>query len=113
MTRMSAEVRLQPADRVALDILRDVWRDWRYAADVIAVTFRRNRSLGSEERRRVAEWVYGVVRMHRHVDEVLGAGLRPIGRRLGDFSERQLGALRFMTYLFLFDAAERARAAAE
>src|SRR3990172_2506694 len=52
--------------------------DWGFAADRIAVAFRRDRGLSSRERRQVAETLYGMIRQARRIDFALEvAGARP------------------------------------
>ena len=69
-----------PARALALQIAAETRAEWGYATDVIARTFRAHRELGSNERRRVSETVYGLIRADRRldaiVDELLGPALR-------------------------------------
>src|SRR5688572_14526798 len=61
-------------DRVR-ELVIELWTktriDWGFATDRIAETFRRERSLGSAERRRVAETLYGMIRQARRIDYAL------------------------------------------
>src|SRR5262249_14966717 len=45
--------------------------DWGFASDRIAEAFRRERSLGSRERREIAETLYGMIRQVRRIDFAL------------------------------------------
>src|SRR4030095_7223229 len=64
-------------DRVRALVI-ELWQrtrlDWGFVSDRLSVTFRRERSLGSNERRFVAETVYGMVRHLRRIDAAVGAG---------------------------------------
>jgi 16S rRNA (cytosine967-C5)-methyltransferase len=59
----------------ARDLVLSLWTrtriDWGFASDRIAEAFRRDRSLGSHERREVAETLYGMIRQVRHIDFAL------------------------------------------
>jgi 16S rRNA (cytosine967-C5)-methyltransferase len=61
-------------------LLLELWQrtrlDWSFVSDRLSVTFRRERSLGSSERRFVAETLYGLVRHLRRIDAALAAGVR-------------------------------------
>jgi 16S rRNA (cytosine967-C5)-methyltransferase len=65
---------------LALEIAAESRANWGYASDIIARAFRAHRELGSSDRRRVAETVYGLIRFDRLlnaiVDEVLHAAAR-------------------------------------
>jgi 16S rRNA (cytosine967-C5)-methyltransferase len=67
--------------------------DWGFVSDRLSSTFRRERNLGSSERRFVAETLYGMVRHLRRVDAALVAG----GGRAGRPTDEQ----RLMAYLVL------------
>lgn len=80
----------QSSNRVR-DLVLSLWTrtriDWGFASERIAEVFRRERSLGSRERREVAETVYGMIRMARRVDYALepvrpGASTRELARYL-------------------------------
>jgi 16S rRNA (cytosine967-C5)-methyltransferase len=58
--------------------------DWGFATDRIAEVFRRERALGSEERRVVAETVYGMIRQARRVDFALDGGGARIPQKFRD-----------------------------
>lgn len=71
------------------DLVLALWSrtriDWGFASDRIAEAFRRERSLGSRERREVAETLYGMIRQVRRIDFALepvrlGADRRELGR---------------------------------
>ena len=61
-------------------LLLELWQrtrlDWGFVSDRLAQTFRRERSLGSSERRFVAEVIYGLVRHLRRIDAGIAAGSR-------------------------------------
>jgi 16S rRNA (cytosine967-C5)-methyltransferase len=72
---------------LALEIAAEARAEWGYASEIIARSFRARRDLSSGGRRRVAEAVYGLIRMDRRlgaiVDEVIGRGaadLSPVAR---------------------------------
>jgi 16S rRNA (cytosine967-C5)-methyltransferase len=67
-------------ERLILELWQRTRMDWGYASDRVAEAFRRRRGLSSQERRRVAETLYGMIRMARRVDFALeGAGSLPAG----------------------------------
>ncbi len=57
------------------DVILDVWQrtriDWSFASENLARAFREHRSLSSDERRFIAETVYGLIRQLRRIDEAL------------------------------------------
>ena len=61
-------------------LLLELWQrtrlDWGFVTDRLSQTFRRERNLGSSERRFVAETLYGMVRHLRRVDAAVAAGAR-------------------------------------
>src|SRR4051812_35994453 len=72
-----APTRLRGVARaLALELAAEARTEWGYTSDLIASTFRKNRQLGSHDRRLVSETVYGLVRWDRRldaiVDEMLG-----------------------------------------
>jgi 16S rRNA (cytosine967-C5)-methyltransferase len=79
---------LEAAPRaVTLEIAAEARAEWGFATDIIARTFRAHRDLSSGGRRRVAEAVYGLIRMDRRLDAIVaelvgpGAdGLSPVAR---------------------------------
>jgi 16S rRNA (cytosine967-C5)-methyltransferase len=78
------------------DLVLELWTrtriDWGFASERIAEAFRRERSLGSRERRDVAETLYGMIRQARRIDFALEP-LRLSGER------RELG--RWIAYRVL------------
>jgi hypothetical protein len=58
-------------------LLLELWQrtrlDWGFVTDRLSATFRRERSLGSSERRFVAETLYGMVRHLRRLDFAIAA----------------------------------------
>ena len=61
---------------IALDLWTRTRLDWGFVTDRLAQTFRRERSIGSQERRFLAETIYGLVRQLRRIDHVLAATSR-------------------------------------
>lgn len=77
----SAPQRLSGRARaLALEIAAETRAEWGYASDVIARAFRAHRELGSGERRRVAETVYGLIRADRRLEAIVVELLEPAGR---------------------------------
>ena len=68
--------------------------DWGYVTDSLAGAFRKNRGLGSSDRRFISETLYGMVRHWRRLDEALALG----GVR---FTNRAPDAERLVAYLML------------
>jgi len=97
----------QGVDKVR-DLVLSLWTrtriDWGFASDRIADAFRRERSLGSRERREVAETLYGMIRQARRIDFALEPLRLPSERR-------DLG--RWLTYRLLEEGLSPERAAAE
>lgn len=66
--------KLDPALRaLTLEIAAEARAEWGYASDIIARAFRARRELSSGGRRRVAEAVYGLIRMDRRLDAIVDA----------------------------------------
>jgi 16S rRNA (cytosine967-C5)-methyltransferase len=64
--------KLDPALRVlTLEIAAEARAEWGFASDIIARAFRARRELSSGGRRRVAEAVYGLIRMDRRLDAIV------------------------------------------
>ena len=79
--RSEASPRLAGRARaLALELAAEARAEWGYASDVIGRAFRTHRELGSSERRRISETVYGLIRHDRRlaaiVDELLAPALR-------------------------------------
>jgi 16S rRNA (cytosine967-C5)-methyltransferase len=79
--------KLDPALReLTLEIAAEARAEWGFASDIIARAFRARRDLSSGGRRRVAEAVYGLIRMDRRLDAIvdslpgLGDELSPVLR---------------------------------
>ena len=79
--------KLDPALReLTLEIAAEARAEWGFASDIIARAFRARRDLSSGGRRRVAEAVYGLIRMDRRLDAIvdslpgLDAELSPVLR---------------------------------
>ena len=88
-------------------LLLELWQrtrlDWGFVSDRLSATFRRERSLGSSERRFVAETLYGMVRHLRRIDAAIAAGAK---RTAAPRDEQRL-----LAYLVLEAGLEPARAA--
>lgn len=57
-----------------LELWQQIRIDWGFATDKLSTVFRRERSLGSQERRFVAEVLYDMIRHARRIDAALSAG---------------------------------------
>src|SRR5262245_54029589 len=96
------------AEKLVLELWTRTRIDWGYASDRVAEAFRRERSLGSRERRRVAETLYGMIRMARRIDFAReGAGAARL--RAGEARERA----RYLAYRVLEGELAPAAAAAQ
>jgi 16S rRNA (cytosine967-C5)-methyltransferase len=88
-------------------LVLELWQrtrlDWGFVSERLSVTFRRERSLGSSERRFVAETVYGMVRHLRRIDAAVAAG----AKRVAPPRDEQ----RLLAYLVLEQGLEPAKAA--
>ena len=89
-----------PVRRAILTLAARARADWGFATTILATGFREAR-LGQNERRLVAEAVYGQIRLHRRIDHVLGFGLRPTGRTLDDLPAGERDLARHLAYLVL------------
>ncbi|MCA9678745.1 MAG: hypothetical protein KC464_27195, partial [Myxococcales bacterium] len=89
-------------------LLLELWQrtrlDWSFVSDRLSVTFRRERSLGSSERRFVAETLYGMVRHLRRLDAAIAAGSRRTASRPRD-DQRLLAYLVLEAHLPVAEAA--------
>jgi 16S rRNA (cytosine967-C5)-methyltransferase len=65
------------ARALALEIAAEARAEWGFTLDIIATTLRRNRQLGSNERRMVADTVYGLVRWERRLEAIVDELLAP------------------------------------
>jgi 16S rRNA (cytosine967-C5)-methyltransferase len=90
-------------------LVLELWQrtriDWGFVTDRLSATFRKERWIGAQERRFVAETLYGLVRHLRRVDAAIAAGSTRAG------APRDLD--RLLAYLVLeggLDAADAARA---
>ncbi len=64
-----------------LELWQQTRMDWSFATDTLSKVFRRERSLGSSERRFVAEMLYSMIRHARRIDLALEhGGLTSVGR---------------------------------
>lgn len=64
--------RLRGAARaLALEIAAEARAEWGYTTDIVATAFRKRRTLGSGDRRLIAETVYGLVRWDRRLDAII------------------------------------------
>src|SRR3954447_6624343 len=63
--------RLRGAARaLTLELYAEARAEWGYATDLIARAFRKQRQLGSGDRRLVAETVYGLIRWDRRLNAI-------------------------------------------
>lgn len=70
-----------PLGTLVLELWQQTRMDWGFATDRLAAVFRRERSLGSSERRLVAELLYTMIRHLRRIDLALElGGLKVVGR---------------------------------
>jgi 16S rRNA (cytosine967-C5)-methyltransferase len=76
-------------ERLILDLWTQTRIDWGFATDRLAGAFRRDKRLGSHERREVSETLYGMIRQARRVD----FALEQAGGRLGGGHGRDLARL--------------------
>jgi 16S rRNA (cytosine967-C5)-methyltransferase len=64
-------------------LVLELWQrtriDWGFVTDRLSATFRKERWIGAQERRFVAETLYGLVRHLRRVDAAIAAGSRRAG----------------------------------
>ncbi|MEZ4368496.1 MAG: GNAT family N-acetyltransferase [Kofleriaceae bacterium] len=88
---------------LALDLWTRTRLHWGFITDALAQQFRRDRSIGAQERRFLAETLYGMVRHLRRIDLALGRARRGAAPRDLD---------RVLTYLVLEDLLPVADAAA-
>lgn len=66
---------------LVLELWQQTRMDWSFATDTLAKVFRRERWLGSSERRFVAELLYSMIRHARRIDLALEqGGLKSVGR---------------------------------
>ncbi|MEO5768728.1 MAG: RsmB/NOP family class I SAM-dependent RNA methyltransferase [Polyangia bacterium] len=68
------------ARALALEIAAESRAEWGYASDIIARAFRAHRELGSSERRKIAETIYGLIRFDRRLDKIVDEMLAAAGR---------------------------------
>lgn len=59
------------ARALALEIAASARSEWGFATDILAAAFRRERRLGSSERRLIAETVYGLIRWDRRLGAIV------------------------------------------
>jgi len=95
----AAPQRLTGAARaLALEIAAETRAEWGYATDVIARAFRAHRELGSGERRRVAETVYGLIRGDRRLEAIVAELLEPAARAGETISQIVRDELKLIVY---------------
>jgi len=59
------------ARALALELVAEARVEWGHVTELVAAAFRRERALGSAERRLVAETVYGMIRQHRRLGAIV------------------------------------------
>src|SRR5450432_2146710 len=88
--------RLQASARaLALEIAAEARAEWGFASEIIARTFRAHRELASGDRRRIAETVYGLIRMDRRLDAILE---ELVGRELAELGPVARDELKLLVY---------------
>lgn len=70
----SAVASASPVRSIILDLWQQTRIDWGFVTDRLAGVFRRERWLSSNDRRLVAETLYGLIRHLRRIDAALAAG---------------------------------------
>jgi 16S rRNA (cytosine967-C5)-methyltransferase len=80
-------VRLRGTARaLALEIAAEARAEWGFASEIIARAFRAHRELPSQDRRRVSDMVYGLIRMDRRLGAILEELAGAAGRPTADLS---------------------------
>jgi 16S rRNA (cytosine967-C5)-methyltransferase len=88
--------RLQASARaLALEIAAEARAEWGFASEIIARTFRAHRELASGDRRRIAETVYGLIRMDRRLDAILE---ELVGRELAELGPVARDELKLLVF---------------
>ncbi len=101
----SASSRGGQCNSLILELWQQTRMDWGFATDRMAKVFRRERTLGSSERRFVAEVLYSMIRHATRIDLAIEAGgLKAVGR--APDSKRLLAALILEHNLAHEDAAQ-------
>jgi 16S rRNA (cytosine967-C5)-methyltransferase len=105
MTKEAPPPRLRGRSRLlCLQIAAEARAEWAYTSEVISRAFRTERSLGSSDRRIIAETVYGLVRWHRRL-EAIGEQLMRAARRK---PEELSGETRDELLLLIYEARQGA-----
>ena len=86
------------ARSLCLQIAAEARAEWAYTSDVIARAFRTERSLGSADRRLVAETVYGLIRWHRRLEAIAYELVRSARRRPEELSGETRDQLLLLVY---------------
>jgi 16S rRNA (cytosine967-C5)-methyltransferase len=108
MTKEAPPPRLRGRSRLlCLQIAAEARAEWAYTSEVISRAFRTERSLGSGDRRTLAETVYGLVRWHRRL-EAIGEQIMRAARRK---PEELSGETRDELLLLIYEARQGADAA--
>jgi 16S rRNA (cytosine967-C5)-methyltransferase len=91
--------RLRGAARaLTLELYAEARAEWGYASDLIASAFRKQRQLGSGERRLVAETVYGLIRWDRRLNAITEEVLARRRERREALSPVARGELALLVY---------------
>ncbi len=106
----------RPSERRMRPVLLDLWAeiraDWGFVSERLADRFRDARALHSAERRAVAETLYGMVRRHRTLQEVLEAAACPIPAPTpGQEPSPERAMAELLAFRLLFEGASRDDAA--
>jgi 16S rRNA (cytosine967-C5)-methyltransferase len=95
----SLALRLRSAARaLTLELYAEARAEWGYASDLIASAFRKQRQLGSGDRRLVAETVYGLIRWHRRLEAIAEEVLARRRERREPLSPVARGELALLIY---------------
>jgi 16S rRNA (cytosine967-C5)-methyltransferase len=86
------------ARSLALEIAAEARAEWGYTSDLVAAAFRRQRQLGSGDRRLVAETVYGLVRWERRLEAIADELLARRRERREALSPVARGELKLLIY---------------
>src|SRR5512142_1372617 len=68
------------ARQLVLELAAEARAEWGFATDILARAFREHRELSSNDRRMVAETVYGLLRWERRLEAIADELLVPRGR---------------------------------
>lgn len=94
----TAARRLSPrARQLVIELFAEARAEWGFATDILARAFREHRELSSNDRRMVAETVYGLLRWERRLEAIVDELLAPRAR-LQPVSELARQELKLVVY---------------